>query len=113
MVKKQQKPRPVIAIISFFPTEVTRGFVGRFISSSNTLNLLEIRGFAPIGIMALVKCKKFHPSTICRSYGADRAGRVKMMGELVLNEVEGKEVFTISLCYFRSLPNIPASILPF
>jgi hypothetical protein len=35
------------------------------------------------------------------------------MGELVLNEVEGKEVFTISLRYFRSLPNIPASILPF
>ena len=53
--------------------------------------------------------KKFHPSTICRSYpgeircavaianftGHRGAGWVKMMGELVLNEVEGKEFLTI------------------
>ena len=42
MIRKQQNPRPVTAIISFFPTEVPRGFVGRFISSSNRLNLLTI-----------------------------------------------------------------------
>jgi len=39
-----------------------------------------------------------------------------MMSELVLNEVEGKEFFTIKMVYFRSHPNIPAfqhSIIPF
>jgi len=30
-----------------------------------------------------------------------------MMGELVLNEVEGKEFFTIKMVYFSSYPNIP------
>jgi len=31
-----------------------------------------------------------------------------MVGELVLNEVEGKEFFTIKMVYFRPYPNIPA-----
>jgi hypothetical protein len=35
IVRKQQKPRPVMAIISFFPTEAPRVFVSQFISSSN------------------------------------------------------------------------------
>jgi len=53
--------------------------------------IIELRGFAPIGIMELW------------SNG--------MMGELVLNEVEGKEFFTIKMVYFRIYPqysNIPA-----
>jgi len=29
-----------------------------------------------------------------------------MVGELVLNEVEGKEFFTIKMVYFRPYPNI-------
>jgi len=29
-----------------------------------------------------------------------------MMGELVLNQVEGKEFFTIKMVYFRSYPPI-------
>ncbi|RZB36506.1 MAG: hypothetical protein SRB2_02002 [Desulfobacteraceae bacterium Eth-SRB2] len=31
-----------------------------------------------------------------------------MVGELVLNEVEGKEFFTIKMVYFHPYPNIPA-----
>jgi len=37
------------------------------------------------------------------------------MGELVLNQAEGKEFFTIKMVYFRPYPNIPAfqySIIP-
>jgi len=70
--------------------------------------------------MAPVKYKKkFHPSTICRtypsticrSYGACGAGWVKMMGELVPNEVEGKVVFTIKMVYFHPCPQY--SSIPF
>jgi hypothetical protein len=31
-----------------------------------------------------------------------------MMGELVLNEVEGRVFFIINMVYFSSYPNIPA-----
>jgi len=31
-----------------------------------------------------------------------------MMGELILNQVEGKEFFTIKMVYFCLYPNIPA-----
>jgi hypothetical protein len=31
-----------------------------------------------------------------------------MMGELVLNEVEGKEFFTIKMVYFRHFPQYPS-----